>query len=127
MLGLWASALSRGRFERQSGGKGNPAEGLRIAPGFIDIHTHSDISATYDPGQASAIGMGVTTQVVGNCGLSLGMATNADVFAFEKRWLAPYRARITWNDFAEHLRLVEERASPPTTCPLPDMEPCASA
>ena len=94
------------------------AEGLRIAPGFIDIHTHSDISATYDPGQASAIGMGVTTQVVGNCGLSLGMATNADVFAFEKRWLAPYRARITWNDFAEHLRLVEDTGFATNYVPL---------
>ena len=94
------------------------ADGLRIAPGFIDIHTHSDISATYDPGQASAIGMGVTTQVVGNCGLSLGMATNADVFAFEKRWLAPYRARITWNDFAEHLRLVEDNGFATNYVPL---------
>ena len=94
------------------------ANGLRIAPGFIDIHTHSDISATYDPGQASAIGMGVTTQVVGNCGLSLGMATNADVFAFEKRWLAPYRARITWNDFAEHLRLIEDTGFATNYAPL---------
>lgn len=94
------------------------ADGLRIAPGFIDIHTHSDISATHDPGQASAIGMGVTTQVVGNCGLSLGMATNADVFAFEKRWLAPYRARITWNDFAEHLRTIEDNGFATNYVPL---------
>ena len=97
-----------GDLRGRSAGRTLSAEGLRVAPGFIDIHTHSDISATYDPGQASAIGMGVTSQVVGNCGLALGFADNSDAFNFEKRWLAPYRARITWNSFAEHLRIVEE-------------------
>ncbi len=107
-----------GDLSGHTAGKIIDAQGQRVAPGFIDIHTHSDISATYDPGQASAIGMGVTTQVVGNCGLSLGMATNADVFAFEKRWLAPYRARITWNDFAEHLRIVEDTGFATNYVPL---------
>ena len=94
------------------------ADGLRVAPGFIDIHTHSDISALYDPGQASAIGMGVTTQVVGNCGLALGFANNTDTFAFEKRWLAPYRARITWNSFGEHLGRVEAQGIATNYVPL---------
>lgn len=94
------------------------AQGRRIAPGFIDIHTHSDISALYDPGQASAIGMGVTTQVVGNCGLALGFAVNSDAFAFEKRWLAPYRARITWKSFGEHLGLVEAQGIATNYVPL---------
>ncbi len=107
-----------GDLSGHTAGKIIDAQGQRVAPGFIDIHTHSDISATYDPGQASAIGMGVTTQVVGNCGLSLGMATNADVFAFEKRWLAPYRARIMWNDFAEHLRIVEDTGFATNYVPL---------
>jgi N-acyl-D-amino-acid deacylase len=84
------------------------ATGLRVAPGFIDIHTHSDISATYAPDQASAIAMGVTMQVTGNCALSLGFATDSDVFAFERRILAPHKARIFWKTFDEHLRAVEE-------------------
>lgn len=84
------------------------ARGLHVAPGFIDIHTHSDISALYDPGQASHLGMGVTTQVTGNCGLSLGFATDSEVFQFERRWLAPHRCRITWTSFAEHLQRIEE-------------------
>ncbi len=94
------------------------ADELRVAPGFIDIHTHSDISALYDPLQASAIGMGVTTQVVGNCGLALGFAINSDAFAFEKRWLAPYRARITWKSFAEHLGMVEAQGIGTNYVPL---------
>ncbi|MCW3094441.1 MAG: dihydroorotase [Chthonomonadaceae bacterium] len=80
---------------------------LHIAPGFIDIHTHSDVSIGWDTGQASALAMGVTTQVVGNCGLSLGFATDGPNFALEKRWIAPHGARIRWKSFDEHLRQIE--------------------
>ena len=41
-----------------------------VAPGFIDLHTHSDVSLLSEPGCISAIGQGVTTQVVGHCGFS---------------------------------------------------------
>lgn len=84
-----------------------PAQGRFVAPGFIDIHTHSDVSATYLPGQASALAMGVTTQVVGNCGLGMGFALADDRFAFEMRALAAHGARIRWSSFREHLDFVE--------------------
>jgi len=83
------------------------ATGLHLAPGFIDIHTHSDVSISWDTGQASALAMGVTTQVVGNCGLSLGFATDGPNFAFEKRWLSPHGARIRWKTYDEFLSQVE--------------------
>lgn len=85
------------------------ASGCVVAPGFIDIHTHSDVSVTYNAGQGSAVAMGVTTQVVGNCGLSLGYATTSQAFDFEKRWLKPHGARITWSSYGEFLRQIEER------------------
>ncbi len=44
--------------------------GLVVAPGFIDIHTHSDVSFLQDPTAASKVAQGVTTEVVGNCGFS---------------------------------------------------------
>lgn len=97
-----------GELAQAPAGRVIEAAGLRVAPGFIDIHTHSDISVLFAPDQASSIAMGVTTQVTGNCGLSLGFATDADVFAFEKRWLAPHGTRITWKNYAENLRRVEE-------------------
>ena len=97
-----------GNLDGVTAGRVIDANGLHVAPGFIDIHTHSDISAVYDTGQGSAVGMGVTTQVVGNCGLSPGFATPASVFEFEKRWLAPHGARIRWNTYAEFLQQIEE-------------------
>lgn len=45
-------------------------EGLTAAPGFIDIHNHSDISILTEPFGKNYISQGVTTLVVGNCGES---------------------------------------------------------
>ncbi len=44
------------------------ARGLTVAPGFIDIHSHSDYTLLVDPRAVSAVHQGVTTEVVGNCG-----------------------------------------------------------
>lgn len=46
-------------------------KGLCIAPGFIDIHTHSDACALAEGGQASAPYQGVTTNIAANCGISI--------------------------------------------------------
>lgn len=44
------------------------ASGLVVAPGFIDVHSHSDFTLLVDPRAQSAIAQGVTTEVIGNCG-----------------------------------------------------------
>jgi N-acyl-D-aspartate/D-glutamate deacylase len=44
------------------------AIGLYVAPGFIDVHSHSDYTLLVDPRARSAIHQGVTLEVVGNCG-----------------------------------------------------------
>ncbi|MBX3071049.1 MAG: D-aminoacylase [Thermomicrobiales bacterium] len=44
------------------------ARGLVVAPGFIDIHSHSDFTLLVDPRAQSSIAQGVTTEVIGNCG-----------------------------------------------------------
>jgi N-acyl-D-amino-acid deacylase len=44
------------------------ASGQIKAPGFIDIHSHSDFTLLVDPRALSSIYQGVTTEVVGNCG-----------------------------------------------------------
>ncbi len=48
--------------------------GLVLAPGFIDIHTHSDFTLPLNPRAEGKIRQGVTTEVVGNCGFSVAPA-----------------------------------------------------
>jgi N-acyl-D-aspartate/D-glutamate deacylase len=50
------------------------ARGQVVAPGLIDIHTHSDFTLPLEPRAASKIRQGVTTEVVGNCGFSAAPA-----------------------------------------------------
>ena len=50
------------------------ARGQVVAPGLIDIHTHSDFTLPLDPRAESKIRQGVTTEVVGNCGFSAAPA-----------------------------------------------------
>src|SRR2546423_1579897 len=76
------------------------ASSRRVTPGFIDIHTHSDLSVAFHPEMESILSQGVTTQVVGNCSLCVGLAKDEDLFAFEKRWLGVHGARITWDSMA---------------------------
>jgi N-acyl-D-amino-acid deacylase len=44
------------------------ASGLVVAPGFVDVHSHADLSLLVDPRARSAVSQGVTTVVIGNCG-----------------------------------------------------------
>lgn len=47
------------------------AEGLIVAPGFIDAHTHDDRAILATPDMLPKISQGITTVIAGNCGISL--------------------------------------------------------
>ena len=47
------------------------AAGQVLAPGFIDIHSHADMYLMLNPGIAYKLRQGVTTEVCGNCGMSV--------------------------------------------------------
>ena len=59
--------------------------GCVVAPGFIDIHTHSDFTLPLNRKAECKIRQGVTTEVVGNCGFSVAPALPGKVDALRRR------------------------------------------
>ena len=58
-----------GRLSGQAAKKKMNANGLVLAPGFIDPHTHYDAQVAWDPLITCSSWHGVTTVVMGNCGV----------------------------------------------------------
>ncbi len=78
------------------------ASGCTVAPGFIDIHSHSDFTLLADPRAVSAIHQGVTLEVIGNCGF--GCFPIADpALAKNAIYGIGTQTPITWTDMSGYL------------------------
>ena len=80
------------------------AQGLALAPGFIDVHTHDDFAALLHPDMAFKILGGVTTCVVGNCGFGAAPHREASMMA---RAFHPKGELPTWEGYAGYLSHLE--------------------
>ena len=80
------------------------AKGKFIAPGFIDIKTHSDWTLPLMPQGESKIRQGVTTEVIGHCGYSCAPALPGKVEALAE-YLSPSAPWLTFKEtgFADYL------------------------
>lgn len=61
------------------------ATGLVVAPGFIDVHSHADNAPMLADDDTSKIVQGVTTEVVGNCGMSLAPRSEPHAAVLEQK------------------------------------------
>ena len=82
------------------------AQGLVLAPGFIDIHSHTDTTIFRNPGVESKAFQGVTVEVVGNCGLGVfpvneGHLEELSDFLRLHDFYLPENG-FTWHDFASY-------------------------
>jgi N-acyl-D-amino-acid deacylase len=91
-----------------------------VTPGFVDPHTHSDISILAYPQAESAVYQGVTTHVTGNCGM--GAAPVVERFRDEARgeWEYYWSVKVdwSWRSFAQYLRAIEARGAAINIAPL---------
>jgi N-acyl-D-amino-acid deacylase len=68
--------IQAGKFAALGNLDGEPAkrtldaDGLVVSPGWIDIHSHSDFTIMLNPHAESKIRQGITTEVIGNCGIA---------------------------------------------------------
>ena len=80
--------------------------GLAVAPGFIDIHTHSDGSILDYPTADSRVMQGVTTEVTGNCGYSAAPRPEGDGRGTETSLLGQ-PIRTQWGSIATYFERLE--------------------
>ena len=97
------------------------ASGLALVPGFIDAHSHGDLTMTSAFATASKLSQGITTQIAGQCGVSLFPAGGADGGQFERfiSGIAPYpdlpEDRTLLSSMSGFTRWLEEIPNPITT------------
>ncbi|MEY3290346.1 MAG: hypothetical protein RLY19_437, partial [Actinomycetota bacterium] len=95
------------------------AAGLAVTPGFIDLHTHLDAQVGWDPLMTSSSWHGVTTVLMGNCGVTFAPVADGD-----KEFLAEMMESVEdiprqsileglawdWETYPEYLDSVERLA-----------------
>ena len=106
--------VAMGRLRDREAARVVDAADRFVAPGFIEEHGHSDVTYLVDPLSQSAVRQGMTTLVVGNCGMSAAPVSNdmlktylrgAPLFSFDGyEW--------TWQGMGEYLEAV--RAARPS-------------
>lgn len=95
-----------GNMELAEARKTIDATGLIVAPGFIDLHTHSDGTLLVDPRAESQIRQGVTTEVIGQCGVSLAPCTDESRKATFAKMGSPDFG--TWHSYADLLNVMDK-------------------
>ncbi len=98
------------------------ADGLVLAPGVVDVHTHYDAQLTWDSTASPSPSLGVTTVVMGNCGFGIAPAPPAQRDAIARNLsevegmsLTALETGIDWSfeSFSDYLNLLRRKGSHP--------------
>ncbi len=79
------------------------AKGLKVSPGFIDIHSHTDNDLLINPKAESKIRQGVTTEITGQDGSSMAPVAEWNIERTLKNFKEEYGEELTFRTFAEFL------------------------
>jgi N-acyl-D-amino-acid deacylase len=98
------------------------AKGMLVSPGFIDLHNHDDLTILALPNAESHIMQGITTSVVGNCGIGLAPLTTGNM-ELVKNFTAPFRVpgfdyEWDWKTMREYYDKVEKKGITINLAPL---------
>lgn len=88
------------------------AAGRLVCPGFVDPHSHSDMTVLSNPTAESTIRQGVTTEIVGNCGMSLAPVSEHSRSEIDGSLAYfGYEGGIQWESFGDHVAFVHDRGT----------------
>src|SRR5438128_10970182 len=110
-IGIRGGKVARvGPLGRAKSARAIDASGSYVAPGFIDIHTHSDIGILVEPTAECAVRQGVTTHVIGNCGDSPAPISERYRELAVRRFEYYAQARDwNWSTYGEYLEFMATR------------------
>ncbi|NDD97374.1 MAG: D-aminoacylase [Actinobacteria bacterium] len=117
--GIFTDVVPAGTAMKVPGSRVVDADGTLVTPGFVDVHTHYDAQVSWDPWLTPSSWHGVTTAVMGNCGVGFAPA-NPD----RHQWLIELMEGVEdipgaamtdgidwqWESFPEYLDAVDARA-----------------
>jgi N-acyl-D-amino-acid deacylase len=84
------------------------AEAQVVAPGFIDIHSHSEFNLLLNPSAESKVRQGVTTEVCGNCGVSPAPLIG-EAKSHRQDSLSSFGLEIDWSSLGEYCTRVQNQ------------------
>ncbi len=96
-----------GTIDPDQGSRVLDATGRHVAPGFIDIHTHSDGDILRYPTAESRVMQGVTTEITGNCGGSAAPRGESKAGGVSEESGAEYGIEEGWTDVASYFGVLE--------------------
>jgi len=85
--------------------------GRFVAPGFVDIHTHSDLSILVNRRAESVVRQGVTTEIIGNCGMSPAPVEGDHLADIRRYWGSiSDQPEVTWKwrTFNQYLQALQK-------------------
>jgi len=103
-----------GQIEAKEARKIIDGNRMVLAPGFIDMHSHSEmifLSEKQSKLLEGRIRQGITTEIMGNCGISVSPIRDELKPDMEKSvgWMTPESVPWNWNSMAEFLDLIEKK------------------
>jgi len=86
------------------------ASGLVVSPGFIDMHSHSDLVLLINPAAESKVRQGITTEVIGNCSFSVAPLTPKNLQLIKKRYGSlSDNVKWDWRSFGQYLQKLDRQ------------------
>lgn len=114
LAGRIAAVVDAGGLPAHRAAESIDADGLCLAPGFIDSHTHSDVALLGDPDAWPKVSQGVTTEVVGNCGWSTVPGGHRHATEFQRQGRPIFGhgdVAWTWSELDGYMRALGRRGT----------------